>query len=334
MANTHTNMETSQTPGPSTTNTPITDPFADMKSYMTSQFAALHSDMASVRGDVAGSVEKISRQVNQNKNDIEALRAEIGKQVEEKVGIAIAREMKKSVSTPPPTAGTNEDEDYWRCRRSIRCWPIKGPNSDLWGLTGDFFKDILGIPSTCLGQDSVESIRRLSTRRSTGRPARIHNEVLVTFVDVATRDTVFSYASNLSKFRSAQDPPGIRLEYPNRLTATFRTLEKYGILMKAKFGPQFKRSIKYDDSNMSLLIDVLIPGDDVWTKVSLELAKEVVEKSNARESAKTRDRLDSLSNHDSEQATPPQLHASPTLRESDTLRQHRGSEPPARWGTR
>ena len=238
-------------------------------------------------------------------------------------------------SKDSPTASTDND-DYWRCRRSIRCWPIRGPGSDLWGLTGDFFNNILAIPQSSLHQSSVESIRRLSTRKNNSRATRINNEVLVTFVDVATRDTVFSYASNLARFRSDPDPPGIRLEYPSFLTGAFRTLERYGLLMKAKFGPQLKRSIKFDDSSMSLLIDVLIPGDSTWTKVSLELARDAVEKEKAIETNRTRNRLDSLPGREQDQPSPVTPIASTSgLRESTTLREFNGPErPAARWGNK
>ena len=314
----------------------------DLKNYMKEQFSGVRSEFSSLKEEVTGTVEQMSAQVKKNSSDIASLRTEI----EDKVSAAVHREIRAlrqeiprpvdSLAPAPP----GDNTEYWRCRRSVRCWPIRGPNSDLWGLTGDFFTKTLAIPPSNIPQDCVESIRRLGARRSS-KPTKIQHEVLVTFKDVASRDMVFSYASNLARFRQDVDPPGIRLEYPSQLTGVFRMLEKYGIIMRARLGPQFKRSIKFDDGSMSLSMDVLLPGDTTWTKVPFEVASEEVEKHRRAEAAQTRTRFDSLSSVGSnDAAASPTLNprpASPTpgpsgLRQSTTLlEQAAGNQKQTRW---
>ena len=40
--------------------------------------------------------------------------------------------------------------------------------------------------------------------------------MLVVFIDVATRDMVMSYAANLAAYMHQDNPPGVRLDYPDR----------------------------------------------------------------------------------------------------------------------
>ena len=296
------------------------------------QFGGLREE---IKNDVSAAVGQVTAQVKQNSENIAKIQNDLDKKISSSVEETVSRELRKYgiKDLRVRNEGDDTQRNYWRCRRSVRCWPITGPEQDLWGLTGDFFAKILGIPNQSLPQDAVESIRRISRPRSK-RMTKIQNEVLVTFKEVATRDLVFSYAPNLANYRQAKEPPGIRLEYPDHLRGTFSTLEKYGIMMKSRLGSGFKRSIKFDDSAMSLRIDVCLPGEERWTQIAPEIATEEVGKMKRRETEETRNRLGSLSGVDGPAAIESRPSTSAIqLPRSATLTEHFVEAPSARWGS-
>ena len=336
------------------------DPFALFQAYMDKQFSSLKSELSTLKEEVGTSVKEVSAQVATNTANIKNIQEGIGTQIEEKVAAAVSKEMAKITDTSvkiqssgPSTGRVNRCDSkdngaYWRSRRSVRCWPINGPDCDLWGLTGDFFTKILRIPPSNLPQESVETIRRLGTRRS-NRPNKIQNEVLVVFRDVATRDMVMSYAANLAAYKHQESPPGVRLDYPDHLRGVFSTLESYGHQLRQKLGPKLKRSIKYDDTSMSMYIDICFPDETKWSRISLNIAEEEVAKEKAKEADIVRQRLDSLSGVGTSelavipapkspinprQSRPPSPTAGPSNRlpMSSTLQQFHNSSAPKRWG--
>ena len=105
------------------------------------------------------------------------------------------------------------------------------------------------------------------------RPEKIRDEVLVTFTNVRIRDMVASYASNLANYKKASSPINFRLEIPDYLRGVFRTLESHGHSMRERFGPGFRRHIKYDDSKKTLVMDVCKPNETKWIRVDHEFAQ-------------------------------------------------------------
>ena len=178
------------------------DGVSDLKTYLKEQLDQLKTEM---KRDVNGAVDRISAQVQTNTQNIAKIQCGVDAKIESAVSASVSREIKKYLPqgngtlAPRTCPDPGREAEYWKARRSIRCWPVNATPNDLWGKTGDFFTLTLGIPVSCLPQSSVESIRRISSKRST-RPARIQNEVLVTFKDVAVRDMVMSYAPNLARF--------------------------------------------------------------------------------------------------------------------------------------
>ena len=112
-----------------------------------------------------------------------------------------------------------------------------------------------------------------------GRKKRkIESEVIVRFTSVQVRDMVVSYAPNLRAWReqdgSGRAAAGLRLEIPDHLMAVFKTLEKYGHYLKDKYKDGLRRHIRYDDYNMTLVIDYALPGEDKWARTDFETARE------------------------------------------------------------
>ena len=315
----------SPSPGPSQ------QPAFDLKSYLTDQFSSLKAE---IKCEVKDSVKQIASQVAANSAKI----AEIDSGLDQRVAAAVSKEIAKLDGRMNPTitspAITGNSSDYMRSRRSVRIWPVRCRDNDLWGSVGDFFYDILMIPKCNLPQDAVETIRRIviGKRRN---PPKIKDEVLVVFGNASTRDMIFSYASNLARFRDEPDRPGVRIDVPDQLKGVFGDLEKYGASLRRNLGPELKRSIKFDDSNRSMYIDVLFPGDQNWTKITYEVAKEEIQKQECESNLSARRRISSISSL-SDTSSPAARAPNIVIPHSDTLSQfHKPNQPTAqsaRWG--
>lgn len=326
------------------------DIFEKLQKYMDAQFKKLSEDVTEVKADMASMKTNLSDQVQRNAQNIEKITQEIGTNLDQKIAQAVSAEVQKFTkgldkiravqavreqagSTRPAPENNEDDNRYWRSRRSLRCWPVRGPPGELWGNVGDFFHQIMDIPTNNLTQESVETIRRISTGRNS--KGKIRDEVLVVFCDVSTRDMVLSYASNLSRHRDQAEPPGVRLDIPDQLTGQFKTLSAYGHLLRKKLGPGLRRSIKFEDTSKSMYIDACFPGDETWTRISLEVAKEELDKEKEKEASQTRTRIDSLSRVpavDGQSALVPRPAPTNSVPQSQTLQRFNNpTAGPSRW---
>ena len=67
----------------------------------------------------------------------------------------------------------------------------------------------------------------------------------------------------------------MRLDYPAFLGGTFRNLEWYGAHLRKEHGMGTRRNIRFDEENLSLYMDVLLPGaEQKWLRVSPQMAEE------------------------------------------------------------
>ena len=151
---------------------------------------------------------------------------------------------------------------FWLCRRSIRIWPIKARDENaLWAGVSHFFFEKLQIPQEDLPQEAVEAVTRVMPGR---KKQKIEHEVIVRFSTVQMRDMIVSYAPNLREWRdkdgSSQMSAGLRLEIPDHLMAVFKTLEKFGHYLRDKHKEGLRCHIRYEDMNMSLVMDFALPG--------------------------------------------------------------------------
>ena len=152
-----------------------------------------------------------------------------------------------------------QKQDYLEARRTIKMWPVKGEESQLEKGCRDFMKDALGMPEDTAEEITITSVRRIRQARR----SRIADEILVKFATVDERDIVQSYASNLGRLNGTA---GIRIDFPAHLRNVFRLLESHGSLLKKKY-PELKRSIKFDDATLSLVMDVRLTANDPWERV-------------------------------------------------------------------
>ena len=180
--------------------------------------------------------------------------------------------------------------EYTRARRSVRLWPVQGGCEDeMWGNVGVFLHKTLAISGEHLGQEDIERIDRAMD----GRDHAEMREVIVRFFDKQKRDLVVANSPALSTCFDKEGRPtaGIRLEVPPELDDTFRLLSRFGTRLRARHGTGTKRHIKFDDYNGSLYSNVKLPGVEVWTKVTPEMAREDLAASMHEEGVLTRKRL-------------------------------------------
>ena len=164
---------------------------------------------------------------------------------------------------PPQRVKPSSEDRYWTARRSLRLWPVPGP--DLEAGVRDFFRTRLKFD-----QARVDSFGSLRVRRVETRGKSNQKEVAVTFLDVDTRDAVRSEASNLA----GQSEAGIRLEIPDYLRPSLRSLESVSYHMK-KAHPGMKRNVRFDDEALDLVLDVKLGENHPWKRIRPSQAQAV-----------------------------------------------------------
>ena len=98
---------------------------------------------------------------------------------------------------------------------------------------------------------------------------------LVVFELAETRDTVVGSSGKLAACVDARGRPtaGIRMEIPRTLRPVFSTLYKFGQQLRARHGEGTRRHVKFDDDGRTLFLNVKLPGDTSWSRVSAEVAR-------------------------------------------------------------
>ena len=213
--------------------------------------------------------KKMNQELSQIRKDIAALAAN-----------AAVAASPNTMPTPYKSALLNvkriSDQDlksYWWARKCDQFFPIEGEtDKELWGNLQTFMQRDMRIPASEINEQDIVDVRRMRMRR--GKNAK--GEVIVVFADVEPRDRATSYARNLASFVGSDRRPtaGVRMEIPAFLKGVHKALLQYGHGMKLKHGVHFKRNIRFEDADHTLVIDVMIPSPDnpknEWITVSYD----------------------------------------------------------------
>ena len=225
---------------------------------------------------IEGSVSSNARRLDEQAVSIQANHASI-MQIKADVDKLKTRE---SAITPPtwaavtgaqPTTSKADDIEFRRARRSVRIWPVTGSNADaLWNSTGLFLGTKLGM-SGKLDKTKIEDISRVEIPSGPG----VKDEALVRFVDSELRDMVMGAAAMLAPYVDGNGKPtaGLRIEVPHHLKQDFRLLFKFGQSLRTRHGKGTRRHVKFDDTSGGLYLNVKLPGDSTWSKVSTTVAR-------------------------------------------------------------
>ena len=105
----------------------------------------------------------------------------------------------------------------------------------------------------------------------TARRSRIKDEVVAVFETAADRDLVQSYAPNL---KGAKGVAGIRLDIPEHLMSVFKLLETHANGIRSRYKEGVKRSIRFDDIDRSLYMDMKLSGSGIWHRIGPSQVRE------------------------------------------------------------
>ena len=251
---------------------------AEFKEYMDSNTNKRIGDLDKKVGGMQTSIARLDASVKANSTKLDKHDDQIAKMERELQKVRNenfpALPSASGVLAPPLEALLGADPpidvEYALARRSLRLWPILGSTKDeLWHSVGIFLGNNLGLEGK-LDRSSIESIKRVELPSGPG----VTHEALVCFKDVELRDVVMGTASKLAPYLNAEGraTAGMRMEVPPRLRQSFRVLFKYGQNLRARHGPGTRRHVKFNDMDRNLFLNVKLPGDEQWSRVSMEVA--------------------------------------------------------------
>ena len=252
-----------------------------METRLSGMESRLSEKIGMVENTVSANVGKIvelTKSVSQNTGELARLRRRVDESeenIDHKVAQAV-RELAERESVGHSLLHISTDQtghpgtsrartpvqlsSYTKCRRSLRLWPITGP--DLAGSVRTFLTDLLGFDRSFvdgdLGQFSVE---RIVDPRS-----KIKLEALIEFGSAPIRDSV-----KASGYKLEGKQAGIRIEVPNYLKSDFHVLQSISYRMR-QANPGMKRSVKFDDEIHGLFLDVQIQGQE-WRRIRPDQAR-------------------------------------------------------------
>ena len=171
---------------------------------------------------------------------------------------------KRRTHQPDPTLNVSThssfEDKYWEARKSLRVWPVPEPNR-VFNLIS-FLQDRLRLQKGRVGPEHFT----LCPVDNSASNAGVVDQVVVVFNSVRLRDEVKSLAKNLA---SSNRSVGIQLEAPDHLRSHYQTLQKLGYHIKRKH-TALRRNVKFDDLNMTLVMDVKLAADPPWKTIDYQ----------------------------------------------------------------
>ena len=240
---------------------------ADFRDYMEKN---TNKRLGDIDGKISGmqqSIKENTDKLNKHESQIEKIREEVKKLKDDPFPPLAGR---GDLTVPAAPIRAEQDDEFFVARRSIRLWPIRGKTEDeLWHSAGIFLGTTLGLEGKIDGK-AIQSVKRVTIPSGPG----VTDEALVVFAEVVTRDQVMGSAARLAPFmdQSGRATAGMRMEVPPRLQQAFRVLFKYGQRLRARHGAGTRRHVKFCDLERSLYLNIKLPGDEAWSRVSLSVA--------------------------------------------------------------
>ena len=204
---------------------------------------------------------QLTRRDIQLQKDIDKRFDEHSRRTGEEIEKAIADIQGPITIGRPQRITAKQEEEYNIARRSIRLYPVQGPNYAANIRT--FLMDKLKITTAAmveLGNMDVQPTREARQK--------IDHEVILTFKNKISRDIVKAAGVHLAGVRDV----GMRMQIPGFLLGSFHLLQSLAYNMKQN-DTEVRRSIKFDDANYNLVLDVKV--EDVWRRITPDQAKQV-----------------------------------------------------------
>ena len=257
----------------------------DIVQLLTSCVSDIKNSMSGMESRLGGKIDSLEHTVKNNESKISTLTTDLqslGRRVDAQE-VSLDRRIAEAIRSHVGQAGmdgggsllsisTRSDgpltqnrtptqvESYWRCRKSLRLWPIAGP---------DLQRDVESFLGSMLGFDPdyiKNNIGHFSVRRVVEPRSKIQQEVVVEFGSPPVRDIIKSSGFKLEGKRG-----GIRIELPHFLKSDFHVLQN--VAYRLKMGnASMKRSVKFDDELLGLYLDIQLPGQD-WRRIRPDQAR-------------------------------------------------------------
>ena len=158
-------------------------------------------------------------------------------------------------------SASRKEEAFFRCRRSLKMWPVVG--EDLVDAARSFMSVSLKLTTNV-----IESLGDLEVNKRPGRVAEEKKEVIVYFANSDDRDMVKAAGVNLAGTPTA----GISIHVPGFLLDNLHLLNAVGYSIKNNFDG-VRRSVKFDDLNLNIFMDIKIGSQ--WKRITPEEARRV-----------------------------------------------------------
>ena len=210
-------------------------------------------------------IEGMGAEIKQNKEDIQEVRkllssteSNLLERMDEQKK-QLEKLVKAGANQPPPTnyAGrlTSKQEDaYWLHRCSLSFWPVQG--DDVGAALRQFLTQKLRFTD-----DQLRDFGKMSYRRLKEPLAKARREVFCTFETKEARDAVKAASRHLASEGSGV---GLRAQFPGFLLENFRLLKNIGYNLRSS-DDSVRRSVKFDDAALDLMMDVKI--GDSWKRI-------------------------------------------------------------------
>ena len=257
----------------------LSDKISDRLSNAESSISSIGGDVARMKTDVIDLKRKADTQAR-------SLTAVVEDIVSRKLSARVPIQRPVYREQPAGSSSSTFENKYWDARKSLRMWPIAGP--DLAQGVIDFLRDRLLLPADNYPADKL-SVQRVTSTPSSG----IKDQVIVKFDSVRLRDEAKSAARNLG---GSDRSIGLQLEAPDHLRSHYQAFQKLGFQIKNKH-PGLKRNVKFDDIEKALVMDIKTCTDSDWKTLTYIDAKTLLKKAKSvPRSTLGRAELDSLIN--------------------------------------
>ena len=173
-------------------------------------------------------------------------------------------------------------DKYWLARSSLRCWPVQG--EDLVAAAVLFIRSTLRCPESEIAAGDI-TVKSVPLRPG----ADAKSEVNVYFDSIMQRDRVKALARNLMGNNQA----GVQLKPPDHLRSHYQTLQSLAFHIKRKH-PGLRRSLKFTDHDMDLVMDFRLNEDSDWRTVCYDDAKSILKKTKKRDNLILRNELEQV----------------------------------------
>ena len=270
-----------QDPGPAPrTSTEHDKP--EMMMFMGGIRTMMREELQKTENSIRGSIGVLDRQFKELREEVREVESRVesmDNRMEEKIEEIIATKYGSSLRNNSgghwPLDGSNyvempsaRDNRYWKSRRSLRMWPIRGDGPDMKTAVLTFLATKLR-----LGEDVISDAENCHIVRipsAGGKNNKIKHEVVVEFPTVDLRDIVRKAAYNLA----GSPESGLRLEVPHHLMKNFKALEATSYRLKQKY-KAMKRNIKFDDECCDLVLEFKLHEDAPWKRLKPDQAREL-----------------------------------------------------------